>query len=92
MSGGRILANIAEATARWDWQTLDQHLDLARRVLHADQIDDALLVAAGFNGITRVADAIGIPLEDHTENSTRELRADAGIDAFARSEKWAREG
>ena len=51
-------------------------------------IDDALLVAAGFNGITRVADSIGIPLEDHTASSTEALRATVGINAFIHQGKW----
>ena len=51
-------------------------------------MSDALLVAAGFNGITRVADAIGIPLEEHTASATESLRADARIDAFVQAGKW----
>ena len=49
---------------------------------------DAILVAAGFNGITRVADAIGIRLDSRTANASVGLRATIGIDAFAPAEKW----
>ena len=44
---------------------------------------DAAAVAALFNGIDRVADATGIPLEDEKAESTAEIRAAIGIDDFA---------
>ena len=49
---------------------------------------DAILVASGFNGITRVADAIGIRLDARTADASVQLRAEIGIDAFAPVEKW----
>ena len=33
-----------------------------------------LTVASAFNGITRIADATGIPLDPNTERSTEDLR------------------
>lgn len=43
---------------------------------------DAAAVVAGFNGITRIADATGIPLEAPKAEQTAGLRADLGIDRF----------
>lgn len=43
---------------------------------------DAAAVIAGFNGITRIADATGIPLETPKAEQTAGLRADLGIDRF----------
>lgn len=43
---------------------------------------DAAAVIAGFNGITRIADATGIPLETPKSEQTAGLRADLGIDRF----------
>jgi hypothetical protein len=43
---------------------------------------DAAAVIAGFNGITRIADATGIPLEAPKAEQTAGLRADLGIDRF----------
>lgn len=43
---------------------------------------DAAAVIAGFNGITRIADATGIPLEAPKAEQTARLRATLGIDRF----------
>jgi hypothetical protein len=50
---------------------------------------DAIGVAAMFNGITRVADATGIPLDRSVAALTVEMREATGIDAFAPAAKWA---
>lgn len=44
---------------------------------------DAAAVIAGFNGITRIADATGIPLEDPKAELSAGWRATLGIDQFA---------
>ena len=46
---------------------------------------DAAAVIAGFNGITRIADATGIPLEGGKAEQTADWRAELGIDAFQRT-------
>ncbi len=51
---------------------------------------DCLVVASAFNGITRVADATGIPLDENTEATTADMRAAVGLDAFAYVAKSAR--
>jgi hypothetical protein len=56
------------------------------------QAVDVLVVASAFNGITRVADATGIPLDENTSAATGELRASVGLDAFDYSHKTARFG
>lgn len=43
---------------------------------------DAAAVIAGFNGICRIADATGIPLEAPKAEQTVRLRAALGIDRF----------
>jgi len=47
---------------------------------------DAAAVIAGFNGIVRIADAMGIPLEPAKAEQSAEWRGTLGIDRYA-SEK-----
>ncbi len=51
--------------------------------LGAAALADAAAVVAAFNGIDRVADATGIPLDQTMDEKTVALRAELGIDAFA---------
>ena len=48
---------------------------------------DAAAVIAGFDGITRVADATGIPLEPARAADTVDLRAQLGLERFVAA-KW----
>ena len=43
---------------------------------------DAVAVAALFNGIDRIADATGAPLETVKAEATEDLRAEIGINSF----------
>jgi hypothetical protein len=45
------------------------------------------VVASGFNGITRVADATGIPLDENTQQMTVDMRESTGIERFNYTEK-----
>ncbi len=86
---GPFLAVLAEAVAGWRW---DEVATLRRRgidELGIQETRDAILVASGFNGITRVADAIGIRTDPWTEEASVELRARHGIDSFAPAGKWS---
>ena len=66
-------------------------LDLARtaviNALGPDAMIDAAAVIAGFDGITRIADATGIPLEPPKAEQTVDLRAEMKIDQFLAA-KW----
>lgn len=75
--------------ARWHWDEVAGLRRLGAEQLGALETRDAILVAAGFNGITRVADAIGIRPDPWTAQASVELRARHGIDSFARWEKWS---
>ncbi len=86
------LRKLTEATIAGEWQSLEELRGDAAAVLGAQQTTDVLTVAAAFNGITRVADATGIPLDDNTADTTTELRASTGIDNFAYAAKSARYG
>lgn len=43
---------------------------------------EAALTCAAFNGYVRIADGIGIQLDDGTESTMREARSELGIDSF----------
>ena len=85
---GDLLIPLAEALPRRDWDGVAHWRDAIAERLGSQQAIDAIAVASMFNGITRVADATGIPLDDSTEGLTGELRASTGIDTFAPAEKW----
>lgn len=54
---------------------------LVRKMGEAAMID-AAGVASNFERMVRIADATGIPLNEQTEASTADFRAELGIEAF----------
>ena len=64
----------------------DARLAAARKTVFdamgAEALVDCVAVAALFNGIDRIADAIGAPLEEVKADATVDLRSEIGIDAF----------
>ena len=49
---------------------------------------DAIAVIAGFNGITKVANGTGLPLDPETHNSTVAMRTETSIDQYSESSKF----
>lgn len=80
---GAHLRALTEATIRGDWLSLGSLRQHAEAAMGVQAVVDVLVVAAAFNGITRVADATGVPLDDNTAATTAELRSVTGIDQFA---------
>jgi len=87
---GDILGKLTQATIANDWLALAEIRPEAEDIMGRQATVDALVVAAAFNGITRVADATGIPLDDNTAEITVEMRDSTGIDRFAYAEKSTR--
>jgi hypothetical protein len=85
-----LLRALTEQAIRGEWQLLAGGRKHAATVMGEQQVVDALTVAAAFNGITRVADATGIPLDDNTAAVTVQMRASTGIDDYAYTQKSAR--
>ena len=85
---GAFLIDLANAVARWRWDDVAALRQHGIELIGPEATRDAILVGAGFNGITRVADAIGIRLDPRTAGVSVGLRAKIGIDAFAPAQKW----
>jgi hypothetical protein len=83
---------LTEQTIGGEWESLGPTLSEAARVMGQAAAVDVLVVASAFNGITRVADATGIPLDRNTAVNTVEMRAAVGLDDFAYDAKSARFG
>ena len=81
---------LTEGAIGSQWQQLAVIRDDAAAAMGEQVMVDALTVAAGFNGITRVADATGIPLDPTTQEVTGSMRVETGIDAFDYAAKSAR--
>ena len=56
-------------------------------ILGAQGLADAIGVAAAFNGITRIANATGLPLDHATSINTIEMRQMTGIDDYCEQHK-----
>ncbi|MBT5047795.1 MAG: hypothetical protein HOM58_04775 [Rhodospirillaceae bacterium] len=89
---GDLLVAFAEAVTLAD----DAAMGGARDALQAALGDAALVDAAGivgmFNGLDRVADSTGAPLEDWKAADTAEMRAALGIDAYAAAKAALEDG
>ena len=81
---------VTELTMTKEWEQLSQTREEAAQIIGEQKVVDTLVVASAFNGITRVADATGIPLDVDTEKNTAQMRTDTGIQSFNYDEKSAR--
>jgi hypothetical protein len=81
-----VLLKIAEAVYKSNPEQMTRCRDEAIAIIGARATVDAIGVAAAFNGITKIANATGLPLDESTASSAQALRRDSGIDRF--SETW----
>jgi hypothetical protein len=79
---GGVLSAFAEAIVTGA-DSLAQARSAVVAALGEAAMVDAAAVVAGFNGITRIADATGIPLEPAKAEETQQWRDALGIDGFA---------
>ena len=77
-----LLGEFAAAAVAFDRAALDASRTRLVAAIGKAGMIDAAAVIAGFNGICRIADATGIPLEPPKAEHTAGLRADLGIDLF----------
>ncbi|MBK19821.1 MAG: hypothetical protein CMM52_13390 [Rhodospirillaceae bacterium] len=79
---GAMLVSFAEAIVGDDTSRLNAARDEVRQVLGEDGLVDCCGIAATFNAIDRVADSIGIPIDEIRLEPTAEFRRELGIDEF----------
>ena len=84
--GGEVLIALVDAALGRDEATLVQARAAVRASLGLAALIDATAVIGGFDGITRIADATGIPLEPPKAEQTADFFAALGIGQF-RAEK-----
>jgi hypothetical protein len=85
-----IMNRMVEHIIARDWSGLAQARDEAVEEMGPQQATDAMVVASAFNGITRVADSTGIPLDDSTVTRTDDVRSAIGIQSFDYENKTAK--
>jgi hypothetical protein len=79
---GELLARFAEAATRGSDDLDDVRAALLAAVGPAAFVE-AAATAGIFNGLVRVADATGIPLDDGTLAASVDLRGDLGLNDYA---------
>lgn len=82
-----VLMAIADAVVAKDTIELANVRRSAVLSFGAEKFIDAIGVASGFNGITKIANATGIPLDIRTEKVTESLRRETGIDDYSENYK-----
>lgn len=82
---GTLILQLTDALIRGAQQDFESIRSAAIGSMGEQAVIDILTVASAFNGITRVADATGIPLDPNTEQSTEYIRAILDINRFADS-------
>lgn len=78
-----LLLEIAEGVYHADADKLSELRTRGATELGEQALVDAIAVASGFNGITKVANATGIPLDHTTEEQTGEMRQTTKIDDYS---------
>ncbi len=82
-----VLVALAEAVCGADSVQIKAARNAAVDCIGGEATVDVIGIAAAFNGITKVANATGLPLDDATESSTQEMRESAQIDLYSDSYK-----
>ena len=84
LPGAAALIRLADAAVRRDGPACGAARADVTQALGEEATIDAAAVIGGFDGITRIADATGIPLEPAKAEQTADFRAALDIDRFRR--------
>ena len=79
---GGLLTRFADAVHAGDFMAVREEV---RAALGEEALADAAGVIAIFSAVVKVADGIGIPLEDFKAETSEGFRAELGIDGFVRT-------
>ena len=82
VESGAILIAFADAVIADDKAALETTRRQISDTMGEAALVDAARVAAFFNGIDRIADATGTPVDPASAEATTEMRAALGIDKF----------
>jgi hypothetical protein len=82
VSHADVLLPLVEAILRGDDDQRVRTRTAVHEALGYEALVDAAAVIGGFDAITKVADATGIPLDARVAGPSADWRRDLGIDAF----------
>jgi len=77
---GALLVEFGEAVLRGNAERRAGAREAIYRALGGAGLVDAAAIVASFNAVVKVADGIGIPLEDFKAEATAELREELGLE------------
>ena len=83
VEGEAVFDRLVQLTYEESYDALRQFLFESKQTMSPEKLVDAVAIATAFNGITKVANASGLPLDQATEKTTRKLRMSSGINEFA---------
>ena len=83
VEGEAVFDRLVQLTYEESYDALRQFLFESKQTMSPKKLVDAVAIATAFNGITKVANASGLPLDQATEETTMKLRMSAGINEFA---------
>jgi len=87
VTNGKFLMELSEAVFYQDENSLANIRRRGLELLGERGLADALGIAAAFNGITKVANGTGLPLDQSTDAVTGEMRSSTGINEYSEAVK-----
>ena len=87
VNNGAFLMELAAAVYAQDADVLADIRTRGVKLLGERGLAEAMGIASGFNGITKVANGTGLPLDKSTADITGEMRTETGIDEYSEAFK-----
>ena len=87
VNNGAFLMELAAAVYAQDADVLADIRTRGVELLGERGLAEAIGIASGFNGITKVANGTGLPLDKSTADITGKMRTETGIDEYSEAFK-----